>query len=318
MTEISYPPNVAKDIPGEKRVKYTHITINFMIKIDNEQGTNKTQFVYHNLFKDNEEGLAEIVPQILQQGLWSPVDYSTISPDIFFFGGGIHGAVTIICATPHQNSNEAAGALSPWKKVRLMEPDGRVYPPEDDAVPSNVRKIFAEKPNTVELAKKGFKHIPPPDLKAVIRWGNDAVMFRRACNEGSHKYTKAQATELEAVALIKSLSPEMQTAMEILDPSFSKEKVVTGIAKSVTRLSLTEAGEEILQVLADLKTGEIEKVNEYLAPFKDAPIEDKEELLRQIEEKIDKVRKIQPSYPDTKRVKEEYMARIFSDVEAAI
>ena len=195
-----------------------------------------------------------------------------------------------------------------------MEPGGRVYSTEDDAVPAKIKKFFAEKPNTVELAKKGFKHIPQQDLKAIIEWGDEGSMYRYACGEGLQQYLKGQAEEFEAVAIMESYSSKIPIAMEILDPSFSREGVIAGIAKSVTRLSLTEKSEEILQSIADLKTGNIKRVNEYLYVRENAIILDEEELSRRIKERVDRVINMKPSYSDTKKIKEEYLARIFSEI----
>ena len=78
-----------------------------MLNIDSEGRASRTQFVYHNFFVEDIWG--DLTAQIKQEGLWSPVDYSIISPDIFFFGGGVPETVTVICATPHQRSDEFIG-----------------------------------------------------------------------------------------------------------------------------------------------------------------------------------------------------------------
>lgn len=218
------------------------------------------------------------------------------------------------------------GERHPWKRVRLMEPVGEVYPLKDDAVPARVKKIFAEKPNTKALVQKGFRHIPPPDLKAIIKWRDEGSRFRYACGEGLHQYISGQV-ESEAVAIIESLSLKIPISMEILDHSLGREEVITGIAQSVTKLSLNEKNEEVLQALADLEMGNVERVNDYLSPYyrdidtfafnldgkENVIIRDEKELLRRIRERINQVVSMQPSYPDTKRVRREYLVRIFSN-----
>lgn len=213
---------------------------------ENKTGA-ETQFVYHNFFEDNETLLAATVSQITEEGLWCPVNYSIISPDIFFFGGGIPGAITVICATPHKRSTEDVGMLHLWKKVRLMEPDGEIYSLEDDTIPANVRRVFVEQLNTGRLAKKGFRHIPRKDIKAIIAWGEEGRNFRWACNYGLAQYIKGQATEPAAVIIIESFLSNIPMTMEIFDPNYSKEEVVAGIAKSVIRFWITENREETLQ-----------------------------------------------------------------------
>ena len=82
------------------------------------------QFVFHNLDRESRGSkpfeASAVIQRIKKDGLWSPVDYSIISSDIFFWGGS-PGTITIISRTPHKESDEFAGRKYPWDKVRLFE-----------------------------------------------------------------------------------------------------------------------------------------------------------------------------------------------------
>ena len=109
-----------------------------MFNFDNENGT---QFVYHNFFEDNGALLAATVSQITEEGLWCPVAYSILTPDIFFYGGGLPGAITVICATPHERSDEDVGVRHTWKKVKAYGTTWKIYT-QDDAIPAHVRRFL--------------------------------------------------------------------------------------------------------------------------------------------------------------------------------
>jgi len=285
------------------------------------------QFVFHNLDKDsrgkNPLETSITINRIKKDGLWTPIDYSILSSDIFFWGGA-PGSVAVIIKTPHSESNEFAGRKYSWDKVRLMEPVGKVYSLEDKSIPDYVKEIYTKWGVKVEKAKKGLKCIPPEDIRAIIQWGVEVHDFKNACTATLFKYESGAISELDAVREIRSLAKTTPMTIEILDKSLDKRKIMAKIASSLTTLYLRERNEEVVSAIEDLTKGNIKSVNAYLSPYykdideaafyydnkRDAIIWDEEELLRRLTQVSYRLMKMKPSFSDAKKIQKEYQGKI--------